>query len=61
MASEKMGVRETWIVRNWEPAMAEYFPSQGVKLDEIVDLDLEDGFVELLRAFRTSDAIEAKK
>lgn len=53
MAREKLGQRETWIVRNWEPGMAEYFPSQGVKLDEIVDLDLEDGFVELLRAFRT--------
>lgn len=53
LAREQLGPRETWIVRNWEPAMAEYFPSQGVSLDEIVDLDLEDGFVELLRAFRT--------
>ncbi len=55
MAREQLGSRETWIVRNWEPQMAEYFPSQGVKLDEVVDLDLEDGFVELLRAFRSPD------
>ncbi len=61
MAREKMGARETWIVRNWEPAMTEYFSSQGIRLDEVVDLDLEDGFVELLRAFRTSDARETGK
>jgi ABC-2 type transport system ATP-binding protein len=52
LAREGAGSRETWIVRNWEPGMAEYFPAQGVSLDEVVDLDLEDGFVELLRAFR---------
>jgi hypothetical protein len=52
MAREQTGARETWIVRNWEPQMAEYFPAQGVQLEEVVDLDLEDGFVELLRAFR---------
>ena len=53
LAREGAGdARETWIVRNWEPGMAQYFPANGVCLDEIVDLDLEDGFVELLRAFR---------
>ena len=49
--------RETWIVRNWEPEMSGYFPAAGVSLDEIVDLDLEDGFVELLRAFRAPTGI----
>ena len=53
LAREGAGSRETWIVRNWEPGMAEYFPAHGVSLDEVVDLDLEDGFVELLRAFRS--------
>jgi len=48
------GPTETWIVGNWEPGMAEYFPANGISLDEIVDLDLEDGFVELLRAFRAA-------
>jgi ABC-type multidrug transport system ATPase subunit len=47
--------KETWIVRNWEPEMSGYFPAAGVSLDEVVDLDLEDGFVELLRAFRSPD------
>lgn len=49
------GPRESWIVRDWEPAMAPYFAVNGMLLEEIVDLDLEDGFVELLRAFRTTD------
>jgi ABC-2 type transport system ATP-binding protein len=55
LAREGVGSeRETWIVRNWEPGMAQYFPVNGVNLEEIVDLDLEDGFVELLRAFRAA-------
>jgi len=49
------GPRESWIVRDWEPEMAQYFPVNGVSLEEIVDLDLEDGFVELLRAFRAAE------
>lgn len=43
---------ETWIVRGWEPAMAEYFAGRGAILQDVIDLDLEDGFVELLRTFR---------
>jgi len=43
---------ETWIVRGWEPPMAEYFASHGAGLRDVIDLDLEDGFVELLRTFR---------
>ena len=46
------GSGETWLVRDWEPRMASYFDGPGVSLHEVIDLDLEDGFVELLRTFR---------
>ena len=44
---------EAWLVRGWEPAMEAYFATVGASLQRVVDLDLEDGFVELLRTFRT--------
>jgi ABC-2 type transport system ATP-binding protein len=44
---------EMWLVRGWNPDMATYFEASGAQLREVVDLDLEDGFVELLRAFRS--------
>jgi ABC-2 type transport system ATP-binding protein len=43
---------ETWVVRGWEDSMRAWFGSSGVILRDIVDLDLEDGFVELLRSSR---------
>ena len=43
---------ETWLVRGWEPAMRAWFDGRGAVLQSIADLDLEDGFVELLRTFR---------
>jgi len=46
------GALETWIVREWEPEMAEYFETIGASLHDVIDLDLEEGFVELLRTFR---------
>jgi ABC-2 type transport system ATP-binding protein len=42
----------SWVVRNWHDDMAEYFAVQGTPLREVIDLGLEDGYVELLRAFR---------
>ncbi len=50
------GSGEQWLVRGWSPDMREYFGGYGVALREVVDLDLEDGFVELLRSFRGGDA-----
>jgi len=44
---------ETWLVRGWEPEMHAFFDSVGASLQRVIDLDLEDGFVELLRTFRT--------
>ncbi len=46
------GALETWVVRGWRPEMTQWFQRDGVALREVADLDLEDGFVELLRAFR---------
>ena len=43
---------ETWIVRGWEDPMRHYFDREGIDLRDVVDLDLEDGFVELLRSSR---------
>ncbi len=43
---------ETWIVRGWQDPMRQYFDSVGMTLRDVVDLDLEDGFVELLRSSR---------
>jgi hypothetical protein len=32
--------------------MTGYFETIGATLQDVIDLDLEDGFVELLRSFR---------
>jgi ABC-2 type transport system ATP-binding protein len=46
------GSFETWIVRGWEPPMRHYFDSVGATLRDVIDLDLEESFVELLRSSR---------
>jgi ABC-2 type transport system ATP-binding protein len=46
------GAGESWVVGGWEPAMAAYIENLGATVREVIDLDLEDGFVELLRSFR---------
>ncbi|NJD18884.1 MAG: ABC transporter ATP-binding protein [Gemmatimonadetes bacterium] len=43
---------ETWVVRGWQDPMRDWFDTAGVSLRDVVDLDLEDGFVELLRSSR---------
>jgi len=40
------------LVRGWEPGMSSWLETAGAELREITDLDLEEGFVELLRTFR---------
>ncbi|MDH5589391.1 MAG: ABC transporter ATP-binding protein [Gemmatimonadota bacterium] len=52
------GSTETWIVRDWEDTMRSYFAGVGAELRDVVDLDLEDGFVELLRSSRPASARE---
>src|SRR6267143_280196 len=46
------GASETWTVRGWQAPMSQYFEGVGASLREVIDLDLEEGFVELLRTFR---------
>ena len=43
---------ETWIVRGWQNPMKQYFEGVGADLRDVIDLDLEEGFVELLRSSR---------
>ena len=49
------GATEEWLVRGWTPGMHEYVTSVGATVREVVDLDLEEGFVELLRSARAAD------
>jgi ABC-2 type transport system ATP-binding protein len=46
------GSTEQWLVRGWAPGMHEYLASVGASVREVVDLDLEEGFVEMLRSAR---------
>jgi ABC-2 type transport system ATP-binding protein len=46
------GAMETWIVRDWEAPMRHYFDGVGATVRDVIDLDLEEGFVELLRSSR---------
>ena len=46
------GGGEQWLVRGWTNGMQDYFAPHGATLREVIDLDLEEGFVELLRSFR---------
>jgi ABC-2 type transport system ATP-binding protein len=47
------GAVEQWLVRGWTPSMQSYLTSIGASLREVIDLDLEEGFVEMLRSTRT--------
>lgn len=49
------GSVETWVVRGWRPEMTAWFDRTGASVRDVADLDLEDGFVELLRAFRAQE------
>jgi ABC-2 type transport system ATP-binding protein len=48
------GGAEVWVVRGWQDPMRQYFEGLGAKLKEVIDLDLEESFVELLRTSRIS-------
>jgi ABC-2 type transport system ATP-binding protein len=50
--SVKNGAMEHWLVQGWEPEMRGPVESTGATITDVVDLDLEEGFVELLRSFR---------
>jgi ABC-2 type transport system ATP-binding protein len=48
------GSGEQWLVRGWTNEMRGYFGANSATLRDVIDLDLEDGFVELLRSFRSA-------
>jgi len=55
------GREEEWVVRGWQPAMREYFHTGDSELREVIDLDLEESFIELLRSARTPAGIAAEE
>ena len=48
------GVVEQMLVRGWLPDMQNYLTGTGATVREVIDLDLEEGFVEMLRAARNA-------
>jgi ABC-2 type transport system ATP-binding protein len=44
---------ETWVVRGWADGHTDFLARAGATVRDVIDLDLEDGFVELLRSQRT--------
>jgi ABC-2 type transport system ATP-binding protein len=52
LARKQSSGGEQWLVRGWTNGMRDYFSRTGGTLREVIDLDLEEGFVELLRSFR---------
>jgi ABC-2 type transport system ATP-binding protein len=50
--ADTAGGGETWVVQDWDESQREYFDSSGTVLREVVDLDLEEVFVEFLRSSR---------
>jgi ABC-2 type transport system ATP-binding protein len=49
---DPVGSGELWVVRNWRDDMGSYLAGTGAEVREVIDLDLEDVFVELLRGSR---------
>lgn len=57
LSREKNGIQsgEVWVVRGWRDPMRSYFERAGARVKDVMDLDLEEGFVELLRSSRPSN------
>ena len=56
VSREATGLDEVWVVRGWQPPMMQWFQGVGAEVVEVIDLDLEEGFVELLRGARSPQA-----
>lgn len=52
------GPGESWVVRGWQDPMRDVFESAGAHVRDVQHLDLEDGFVELLRSGRRTGEVE---
>ena len=55
------GREEEWVVRGWQPAMRDFFSGTESELREVIDLDLEESFVELLRSARQPAGVGAEE
>jgi ABC-2 type transport system ATP-binding protein len=51
-AGDGVSDAEVWVVRGWESPMQSYVEGAGATVREVIDLDLEESFVELLRTAR---------
>jgi ABC-2 type transport system ATP-binding protein len=51
-SNDVFGASETWVVRGWRDSMKQYFDGTGATVREVIDLDLEEVFVEFLRSSR---------
>ena len=51
--------REMWVVRGWTDDMTAALDAAGARVTEVHHLDLEDGFVELLKAGRSPETTHA--
>jgi ABC-2 type transport system ATP-binding protein len=54
---DPVGPGESWVVRGWQPGMAGDVERAGGRVRDVVDLDLEEAFVELLSAARPAGAV----
>jgi len=52
LSRETVGSEQLWVVRGGEAQLAPWLGARGAQVREIMDLDLEEGFVELLRSSR---------
>lgn len=55
LSREPRGREEVWAVRGWEPEMGGELAARGVALHGVVDLDLEECYVALLRTTAPED------
>lgn len=54
LSAESFGATDAeWVVRGWRPEMLAWLQRAGAEVRDVMDLDLEDSFVELLRGART--------
>jgi ABC-2 type transport system ATP-binding protein len=59
LAREVHGREEVWVVRGWKPSMRGALAARGVELRDVIDLDLEECYMELLRTVRPEEGIHA--
>ena len=52
IATETVAGADEWVVRDWTADSAAALARAGVTARDVIDLDLEEAFVELLRSFR---------